>query len=109
MKLDNLGFSTVDWDAIPIEEHPGDKGTVRSRAYSRNNVRVRMVEYSPGYSADHWCVKGHVVLCVRGEFVSKHKDGSDHTIRAGMTYIVGDHEVPHRSSSEHGATLWIVD
>lgn len=109
MKLENVPFATVDWDRIPAEEHPGEKGTVHSRTYAKGELRVRMVDYSPGYVADHWCTKGHVVLCVRGEIVSKHKDGSVHTIREGMLYIVGDNEVPHRSSSERGATLFIVD
>ena len=109
MKLENVPFASVDWDRIPVEEHPGEMGTVRSRTYAIGELRVRMVEYSPGYLADHWCDKGHVVLCVRGEILSNHKDGSVHTIREGMVYIVGDNETCHRSSSERGATLFIVD
>jgi len=68
-----------------------------------------MVEYSAGYRADHWCGKGHVVLCLRGEFTSEHQDGSTHQVRQGMVYLVGDGMAPHRSSSEAGATLFIVD
>jgi len=68
-----------------------------------------MVEYSAGYLADHWCRKGHVVLCLRGEFTSEQQDGSAVQIRPGMTYIVGEDTAPHRTSTEAGATLFIVD
>jgi hypothetical protein len=30
-------------------------------------IRVRKVEYSAGYKADHWCKKGHIILCTEGE------------------------------------------
>lgn len=109
MRLEGLPFATVDWTAIPMEEHPGARGTARSRSFLDREVRVRMVEYSPGYEADHWCAKGHIVLCVHGEFVSERKDGIVHRIREGMVYIAGDGDPPHRSSSEAGATLFIVD
>lgn len=109
MQLEGVPFAEIEWEKIPPEEHSGEKGTARWRTYASHGVRVRMVEYSPGYFADHWCSKGHVVLCVRGEFRSEHQDGSVHTIREGMSYVVGDNTVPHRSSSEHGATLFIVD
>lgn len=109
MKLDGLTYATIDWARIPAEEHPGEKGTARSKVHQSGDIRIRMVEYSPGYLADHWCSKGHVVLCFRGEFVSEHKDGSTHVMREGMTYIVGDGSMPHKSSTETGATLFIVD
>jgi len=109
MRMNQLPFAAIDWAEIPPEEHAGAKGSARSRTFTRNEYRIRMVEYSPGYLADHWCLKGHIVLCVQGEFHSEHRDGSVHTIRRGMAYVVGDHEVPHRSSSELGATLFIVD
>lgn len=109
MHLKGLPFAEVDWTELPIEEHPGETGVARSRTYASHDVRVRMVDYSPGYLADHWCSKGHVVLCARGEFVSEHRDGSVHRIREGMAYLVGEDDTPHRSSSENGATLFIVD
>lgn len=109
MQLDRVAFATINWDRIPIEEHPGERGTARSRTFETQDVRVRMVEYSPGYAADHWCLKGHIVLCVRGRFVSRHRDGSVHEIQQGMSYVVGENETPHRSSSDQGATLFIVD
>jgi hypothetical protein len=109
MRLEGVPFAEIEWGKIPREELPGEKGTARSRTYASKGIRVRMVEYSPGYVADHWCTKGHIVLCVRGEIVSTHKDGSTHQIRRGMAYVVGDNDAPHRSSSERGATLFIVD
>ena len=38
-------------------------------------VRVRMVEYTPGYISDHWCNKGHVLLCLDGELETELEDG----------------------------------
>ena len=104
-----MPFETIDWSRFPEERNPGERGTASSRTYRSGPIRVRMVEYSAGYRADHWCPKGHIVLCVRGEFTSEHQDGSSHRIRTGMTYIVGEGMTPHRSSSEAGATLFIVD
>jgi len=109
MQLEGIPFSAIDWETIPFEEHPGEKGTARSRTFVTKDIRVRLVEYSPGYRADHWCSKGHIVFCVRGEFVSTHQDESVHPVRQGMVYLVGDNETPHRSTSESGATLFIVD
>jgi hypothetical protein len=109
MELQGLRFATVDWDQIPRETHPGERGTVSSRVFQHGAVRVRMVEYSAGYRADHWCRKGHVVLCLRGEFATEHQDGTVHRIRQGMVYVVGDESAPHRSSTETGAALFIVD
>jgi len=109
MRMDGVSFAAIDWSEIPAEQNPGESGTARSRTFSTHEYRVRLVEYSPGYVADHWCRKGHIVLCVRGEFLSHHEDGSVHKIRQGMSYVVGDSDVPHRSSTEGGATLFIVD
>lgn len=109
MRLDGVPFAEINWDQVPLEEHAGEKGTARSRTFETKAIRVRMVEYSPGYAADHWCQKGHIVLCVHGQFVSRHRDGSVHEIRQGMSYVVGEDDAPHRSSSDQGATLFIVD
>jgi hypothetical protein len=109
MELPSLPFATVDWDQLPIERHLGERGTASSRTFRSGALRVRMVEYSAGYRANHWCRKGHVVMCVRGEFTSEQQDGRTHQIRHGMVYIVGDDMAPHRSSTETGASLFIVD
>jgi len=109
MELRGLPFAMIEWDRLPVETHPGERGSASSRTFLSGELRVRKVEYSAGYHADHWCRKGHVVLCLLGEFTSEHQDGSAHRIRQGMTYILGEDAVAHRSSTETGATLFIVD
>ncbi len=68
-----------------------------------------MVEYTPGYLADHWCVKGHILLCLTGELHTELADGRTFKLVPGMSYQVADDAEPHRSSTEFGATLFIVD
>jgi hypothetical protein len=109
MELRGLAFAAVDWEHVASEIRPGERGTASSRTFESGALRIRMVEYSAGYRADHWCRKGHVVQCLHGEFTSEHQDGSTHRIRQGMVYVVGDDIAPHRSSTETGATLFIVD
>ena len=70
---------------------------------------MRLVDYSPGYVADHWCGKGHIIFCVDGELVTDLKDGRSFKLAPGMSYQVADNAEPHRSRSTLGATLFIVD
>ena len=79
----------------------------RTRVFG--GIRVRMVEYTPGYLADHWCVKGHILLCTEGELHTELGDGRVFTLRPGMSYQVADNAEPHRSYTDVGATLFIVD
>ena len=109
MQITDLPFGTTDWTAIEPTEHPGDVGTARWRTCKFGPIRVRMVEYSPGYVADHWCEKGHILLCLMGDLETELSDGRRFQLRPGMSYQVGDHAEPHRSSSVTGATLFIVD
>jgi len=109
MELPGLPFATVDWSRLEVQTQAGLQGHASARVFQSGPVRARIVEYSPGYRADHWCRKGHVVLCLRGEFISEHEDGSCHRVGEGMAYVVGDDTTPHRSSTESGATLFIVD
>ena len=102
-------FQTVDWESVPRTEHPGASGTSFWRTVELPGLRVRVVEYSPGYVADHWCHKGHIVHCLEGEFTSEMESGGSHVLRKGMTYVVSDGLSSHRSVSERGATLLIVD
>ena len=74
-----------------------------------DNIRLRMVEYSSDYMADHWCDKGHIIFCIKGEMVTELKDGTKHFLKEGMVYFVGDNADSHRSSTEKGVTLFIVD
>ena len=79
------------------------------RTQTFGEVRVRMVEYTPGYVSDHWCTKGHVLLCLSGELHTELADGRQYTLTPGMSYQVADNAEPHRSTSPQGATLFIVD
>ncbi|MBM3907235.1 MAG: DHCW motif cupin fold protein [Gemmatimonadetes bacterium] len=109
MKLTNIPFQTTDWSQVPAEEHPGDVGIATWRVKQHGDVRVRMVEYSPGYVADHWCEKGHILLCVEGELHTRLKDGCVVVLRPGMSYEVSDGDAAHRSEAPRGARLFIVD
>jgi hypothetical protein len=109
MNLANIPFDTTDWSTIAPTIHPGDSGTAIWRTQQFGNIRVRMVEYSPGYIADHWCEKGHILLCLTGELETELKDGRRVTLTGGMSYQVADNTMAHRSSTRTGATLFIVD
>jgi len=109
MKMAASAFSTTDWSEIPVIEHAGETGKALWRTLNFGEIRVRMVEYSPGYEADHWCAKGHVFLCIEGELETRLADGRIFTLKPGMGYHVGDGDPPHRSVSSAGAKLFIVD
>jgi quercetin dioxygenase-like cupin family protein len=104
-----IPFQTIDWTAIAKTEHPGETGTAYWQTVQYPGLRVRIVTYSPGYLADHWCQKGHIVHCLEGEFVSELENGEAFTLSAGMTYIVSDNLSSHRSVTESGVKLLIVD
>jgi hypothetical protein len=109
MQLTGIPFGTTDWAALEFTERAGESGTVRSRTCHFGDVRVRMVEYSAVYRADHWCRKGHILLCLSGELETELLDGRRFVLRAGMSYQVADETEPHRSTTSGGATLFIVD
>ena len=109
VKIPSFPLTTTDWGSIPITEHPGESGTAFWRTLTFGEIRVRMVEYSAGYLADHWCSKGHILLCLDGELETELADGKMFTLRAGMSYQAGDGDPPHRSATKGGARLFIVD
>ncbi|MDR0576216.1 MAG: DHCW motif cupin fold protein [Candidatus Accumulibacter sp.] len=109
MQISDIPFGTTDWAAIAPTEHPGERGRALWRTRRFGDIRVRMVEYSPGYLADHWCLKGHILLCVEGERHTELKDRRAFTLKPGMSYQVADQAEPHRSSTARGARLFIVD
>jgi quercetin dioxygenase-like cupin family protein len=94
MRLHGIPFEAVDWSTVAPSEHPGITGVALWRTQQFGEVRVRMVEYSPGYVADHWCEKGHIVLCLEGEIHTELEDGRIVILRAGMSYQVADGEEP---------------
>jgi hypothetical protein len=109
MQMSDIPFGTTDWSAIGRSEHKGETGSAFWRTQQFGSVRVRMVEYTPGYLADHWCVKGHILLCLSGQLQTELKDGRKFTLMPGMSYQVADNAEPHRSYTEVGASLFIVD
>jgi len=109
MKMENIPFGTTDWSQIPITEHAGERGKAHWRTQQFDTIRVRLVEYSPGYQADHWCQKGHILLCLEGELHTQLEDGREFVLKPGMSYQVADHAEAHRSSTQTGVKLFIVD
>jgi hypothetical protein len=109
VRIEGVPFTTTDWKRIPATEHPGTTGMALWRTVEQGNVRVRMVEYSPGYEADHWCHRGHVLLVLEGELVTELEDGTQTVLRAGTSYQVADGAAAHRSRTQSGAKLFIVD
>jgi hypothetical protein len=109
MKLESIPFVTTDWSQVDPTEHEGESGRAYWRTQHFGTVRVRMVEYTAGYLADHWCNKGHILLCISGQLDTELKDGRIFTLTPGMSYQVADNAEPHRSRSAIGATLFVVD
>ncbi|HTK56988.1 MAG TPA: DHCW motif cupin fold protein [Gemmatimonadales bacterium] len=109
MKIEAFPFGTTEWASVEPTVRPGDTGTATWRTRQFGEIRVRMVEYSPGYSADHWCEKGHILLCLEGSLRTELADGRIFTLTPGVSYQVGDAAEPHRSSTVTGAKLFVVD
>jgi hypothetical protein len=109
MQLTGIPFGITEWQQIEPTEHAGETGVARWRTRQFGTVRVRLIEYSPGYRADHWCEKGHILFCVARELETELKDGRVFRLSPGMSYQVADGAEPHRSRTVTGATLFIVD
>jgi len=109
MQMSNIPFGTTDWSAVESVEYLGETGIATWRTRQFGEIRVRMVEYTPGYLANHWCQKGHVLLCLEGELTTELEDGRTFILSPGMSYQVADNAEPHRSRTEIGAKLFVVD
>lgn len=109
MHISAIPFATTDWSNIEPTEHRGESGSAFWRTRQFGEIRVRMVEYSPGYLADHWCSKGHILLCLEGELHTELEDGRRFVLTPGMSYQVADNAEPHRSFTAVGAKLFVVD
>jgi len=110
MKLPDIPFIVADWERAPRTEHPGLRGTSTWRMIESEGLRTRIVEYSAGFEADHWCPRGHVMCVLEGEVVLKLKDGREHRLTAGQGFLAGDDEAnPHMAVSERGARVFLVD
>jgi hypothetical protein len=109
MRIEDVPFCTTDWSKVPETKHAGETGMATWRTLELGNIRVRMVEYSPGYKADHWCERGHVLLVLDGELDTELADGRTVTLTPGTSYQVADNAMAHRSQTAKGAKLFIVD
>ncbi|MBK6949069.1 MAG: DHCW motif cupin fold protein [Haliscomenobacter sp.] len=107
--MSNIPFQTIDWASIEKVEYKGETGVALWQTIQFAGLRIRLVEYSNGYLADHWCQKGHIVHCLEGEFISELKTGAHIKLTKGETYIVSDELSSHRSVSENGVKLLIID
>lgn len=104
-----IPFQTIDWTSISRTTLPGETGQVHSQTVQYPGLRIRIIEYGPGYLADHWCTKGHVVHCLEGEFSTELKNGDRYKFCKGMSYIVSDEQSIHRSRTNEGVKLLIID
>jgi hypothetical protein len=109
MQMTDIPFGTTDWSSVPFVRCEGTSGLAYWRTVQCDGIRVRMVEYTPGYVADHWCTKGHVLLCLEGELHTELRDGRAFVLTPGMSYHVADDTDAHRSSTRIGAKVFIVD
>ena|SRR6218665_1717725 len=107
--MSNIPFTAIDWSTIEKTEHKGETGTAWWQTLHYEGLRIRIVEYSGGYLADHWCQKGHIVHCLEGEFISELGTGEKIKLTKGQTYVVSDELSAHRSLSQNGVKLLIVD
>lgn len=105
----NIPFRTIDWKTIPRTQHNGETGLAWWQTAQFPGLRIRIVEYSKGYLADHWCKKGHIVHCLEGQFISELESGDKFSLNSGMTYVVSDELSSHRSYTEKGVKLLIID
>lgn len=109
MKMNDIPFGTTDWSKVTPTHHPGETGSATWRTREFGDLRVRMLEYSPGYLADHWCSKGHILFVLEGELITELRDGRTVTMTAGQSYQVADNAEAHRSRTATGAKLFVVD
>ncbi|MDD8019307.1 MAG: DHCW motif cupin fold protein [Bacteroidota bacterium] len=109
MTQHNIPFQVIDWTKIEPSKHAGEKGSALWNTLQLPGLRIRIVTYSAGYVADHWCQKGHIVHCLQGELITEHENGERYTLKEGMTYVVSDNLSSHRSVAKQQVKLLIVD
>ena len=109
MNIKNIPFQNIDWSNIPKTEHKGETGSATWQTQQFEGLRLRIVEYSAGYVADHWCQKGHIVHCLKGEVKNEFEGKRSSILKEGMTYIVSDELSSHRSVTKNGVKLLIID
>ena len=105
----NIPFQVIDWTKTDNSEHKGQQGSAFWNTLQLPGLRIRIVTYSAGYLADHWCQKGHIVHCLEGDFITEHENGEKYFLKQGMTYVVSDHMSSHRSLAKRQVKLLIID
>ena len=109
MKINDIPFGITNWSKITPTRKSGISGFALWQTQVFGDIRVRIVEYSPNYEADHWCEKGHILFCLEGSLNTELSDGRTFNLTPGMSYQVADRAEPHRSKTKTGAKLFIVD
>ena len=110
MDIQGVIFSITDWSQLSSVEHRCETGTSFWRTVEAGNIRVRMVEYSPGFKSDHWCPRGHILLVLEGELAIRLKDGRELVLASGTSFQASDDETnPHLAYTDEGAKVFIVD
>lgn len=110
MQIISAPYTLIDWDDVPITKHSGETGFAYRRTCETGNVRLRLVEYSPGFKSDHWCCRGHVIHLLDGRINYEFKDGSGIMLIKGMSCCFSDSKaIAHKTSTGNGALLLIVD
>jgi quercetin dioxygenase-like cupin family protein len=109
MKINDIPFGITDWSKITPTRKSGISGFALWQTQVFSDIRVRIVEYSPNYEADHWCKKGHILYCLEGSLNTELGDGRTFDLTPGMSYQVADHAEPHRSKTKTGVKLFIID
>ncbi|MFC2164381.1 DHCW motif cupin fold protein [Acidobacteriota bacterium] len=110
MDIESISFTMTDWSRVPQVEYKGETGTSFWRIFEQGNIRVRIVDYSPGFRSDHWCPRGHVLLVLEGELTIELKDGQVYIMPPGTSFqAADDDENPHMAYTDKGAKVFIVD
>lgn len=109
MTIPSFPFQIIDWSTVPTERHEGETAYALWQVFKVGEIRVRRMEYTPGYKADHWCSKGHIIHCLEGSMTTELEDGRLMELTAGATYVVGDNNEAHRTFTEGGCVLFVVD
>jgi quercetin dioxygenase-like cupin family protein len=109
MNITDIPFHTTEWKNIETIRHDGETRYGVWKTIHIGNIRIRQVEYSVDYRANHWCSKGHILLCIEGEMTTELKDGRRFVLKEGTSYQLGDNMEPHRSFTQKGCKLFIVD
>jgi len=109
MDLKDISPNLINWEKIETVELKGETGTSFMRIYEEGNIRLRMIEYSADYYADHWCTRGHIIHVIEGELIYEQKNGKTFSLIPGNSFQVGDNKDEHLVRTINGARVFLVD